>query len=173
MPGSPPIQLSAPFETIPINWGPCSEEYTCKCYSQHHQQHKNHHHHHCHDHDDVTKSGDPESPGQGPPRSLPTAQSLPGANCWAHSLFGGHYDDDNGLGDYPDDPVGHDDVDAIRQSLPGANCCAHSLVVVFIMTIRMRMFLKVLVMTVMMVMMFMVLKMILVVMNELMLVDRG
>ena len=70
----------------------------------------------------ITRSGDPESPGQGPPRSLPTAQSLPGANCCAHSLSRTRLT----LGMWGGLCSGFVEVE-VKHSLPKASCSAHSL----------------------------------------------
>ena len=70
----------------------------------------------------LTRSGDPESPGQGPPRSLPTAQSLPGANCCAHSLSRTRLT----LGMWGGLCSGLVEVE-VKHSLPKASCSAHSL----------------------------------------------
>ena len=70
----------------------------------------------------ITRSGDPESPGQGPPRSLPTAQSLPGANCCAHSLSRTRLT----LGMWGGLCSGLVEVE-VKHSLPKASCSAHSL----------------------------------------------
>ena len=55
------LQLSAPLDTSPTSTGPSAL---------------------------ICTSGEPESPGQGPPRSRPMAHSFPGAFCWLHSLHG-------------------------------------------------------------------------------------
>ena len=70
----------------------------------------------------ITRSGDPESPGQGPPRSLPTAQSFPGANCCAHSLSRTRLT----LGMWGGLCSGLVEVE-VKHSLPKASCSAHSL----------------------------------------------
>ena len=58
MPGNPSLQLSAPLDTRPTSVGPWDLLYTTR--------------------------GEPESPGQGPPKSFPMAHILPGAICCLH-----------------------------------------------------------------------------------------
>ena len=60
IPGSPILQLAAPLDTNPISSGPVLLLYFT--------------------------SGDPESPGQGPPASFPMTHIFPGACCCEHSL---------------------------------------------------------------------------------------